>query len=135
MAHSSILCFRKAPVYNWSPQIQGIIFGSASYGMLLTLTLSGYLAGRVGTKRVVGVSLFASSILNIFTPLAAELGLVSLIATRILLSLSQVSRYFITMSWIGTSIWHHTSRSLTILISGISTWGPVCTLGEMGSSP
>uniref|UniRef100_A0A452V523 Solute carrier family 17 member 3 n=1 Tax=Ursus maritimus TaxID=29073 RepID=A0A452V523_URSMA len=108
-----------APVYNWSPQIQGIIFGSASYGMLLTLTLSGYLAGRVGTKRVVGVSLFASSILNIFTPLAAEFGLVPLIATRTLQSLAQVSRYFITMSWIGTSIWHHTSRSLTILISGI----------------
>uniref|UniRef100_A0A8C7EM56 Solute carrier family 17 member 3 n=1 Tax=Neovison vison TaxID=452646 RepID=A0A8C7EM56_NEOVI len=52
----------KVPVYNWSPQIQGIIFSSLSYGLILMLFLSGYLAGRVGTKRVVGVSLFATSL-------------------------------------------------------------------------
>ncbi|EFB28326.1 hypothetical protein PANDA_003859, partial [Ailuropoda melanoleuca] len=111
----------RAPVYNWSPQIQGIIFGSASYGMLLTLTLSGYLAGRVGTKRVVGVSLFASSILNIFTPLAAELGLVSLIATRILLSLSQGSvlggQYALWEKW-GPP--HERSRLCSIGLSGMT---------------
>ncbi|KAF3815383.1 hypothetical protein GH733_016765 [Mirounga leonina] len=71
----------------------GIIFSSANYGMMLTLALSGYLAGRVGTKRVVGVSLFASSLLSILTALAAELGLVSLIAARIVQSLIQGSTF------------------------------------------
>lgn len=136
MAYCSILCFLKAPTYDWSPQIQGIIFASAAYGMTLTMALSGYLAGRVGTKRVVGVSLFASSLLIIFSPLAAELGLISLIATRMVQGLVQVSRYFINMSWIGISKWHHThtSRALTILISGVNIWGSECALGEMGSS-
>uniref|UniRef100_A0A8C7ANM9 Solute carrier family 17 member 3 n=1 Tax=Neovison vison TaxID=452646 RepID=A0A8C7ANM9_NEOVI len=60
----------KVPVYNWSPQIQGIIFSSLSYGLILMLFLSGYLAGRVGTKRVVGVSLFATSLFTVFAPLA-----------------------------------------------------------------
>uniref|UniRef100_A0A8C7ARN9 Solute carrier family 17 member 3 n=1 Tax=Neovison vison TaxID=452646 RepID=A0A8C7ARN9_NEOVI len=62
----------KVPVYNWSPQIQGIIFSSLSYGLILMLFLSGYLAGRVGTKRVVGVSLFATSLFT-FPSLQLEL--------------------------------------------------------------
>ncbi|XP_032717661.1 sodium-dependent phosphate transport protein 4 [Lontra canadensis] len=79
------------PVYNWSPQIQGIIFSSLSYGLVPMLLLSGYLAGRIGTKRVVGVSLFATSLFTMFAPLAAELGLVSFIATRIAQSIGQGS--------------------------------------------
>nr|XP_060470617.1 sodium-dependent phosphate transport protein 4 isoform X2 [Panthera onca] len=81
----------EAPVYDWSPQIQGIIFGSVIYGMMLTTAPSGYLAGRIGTKRVVGVSLVVSSLLIIFTPLAADLGLAFLIATRIVQGLAQGS--------------------------------------------
>ncbi|XP_047714049.1 sodium-dependent phosphate transport protein 4 isoform X1 [Prionailurus viverrinus] len=81
----------EAPVYDWSPQIQGIIFGSVNYGMMLTTAPSGYLAGRIGTKRVVGVSLVVSSLLIIFTPLAADLGLAFLIATRIVQGLAQGS--------------------------------------------
>ncbi|XP_019280852.1 sodium-dependent phosphate transport protein 4 isoform X2 [Panthera pardus] len=81
----------EAPVYDWSPQIQGIIFGSVNYGVMLTMAPSGYLAGRIGTKRVVGVSLVVSSLLIIFTPLAADLGLAFLIATRIVQGLAQGS--------------------------------------------
>ncbi|XP_040316242.1 sodium-dependent phosphate transport protein 4 isoform X2 [Herpailurus yagouaroundi] len=81
----------EAPVYDWSPQIQGIIFGSVNYGMMLTMAPSGYLAGRIGTKRVVGVSLVVSSLLIIFTPLAADLGLAFLIATRTVQGLAQGS--------------------------------------------
>ncbi|XP_076999937.1 sodium-dependent phosphate transport protein 4 isoform X4 [Tamandua tetradactyla] len=36
----------RVPTYDWSPQIQGIIFGSINYGVMLTLAPSGYLAGR-----------------------------------------------------------------------------------------
>jgi ACS family sodium-dependent inorganic phosphate cotransporter-like MFS transporter 1/2/3/4 len=77
-------------VYNWSPQIQGIIFSSIQYGMLLTQFPGGYLAGRLGTKRVVGVALFVSSLLTLCIPVAANLGLGLLIATRIVQGLSQV---------------------------------------------
>ncbi|XP_062954089.1 sodium-dependent phosphate transport protein 4 isoform X1 [Cynocephalus volans] len=80
-----------APVYDWSPQIQGIIFSSINYGILLTLAPSGYLAGRIGSKRVVGVALFGSSLFVLCTPLAANFGLTLFIATRILQGLSQGS--------------------------------------------
>ncbi|XP_004693382.1 PREDICTED: sodium-dependent phosphate transport protein 4 isoform X1 [Condylura cristata] len=79
--------------YDWSPQIQGILFASVNYGMILTLAPSGYLAGRVGTKRVFGVSLFVSSLLTLFTPLAADLGLIFLITTRIVQGISQGSAF------------------------------------------
>lgn len=88
----------RAPVYDWNPQIQGIIFSAINYGMILTLAPSGYLAGRVGTKRVVGAALLGSSLLVLFIPLAADFGLVFLIATRILQGMSLVPRYFINMT-------------------------------------
>ncbi|XP_006888703.1 PREDICTED: sodium-dependent phosphate transport protein 3-like [Elephantulus edwardii] len=81
----------RVPVYNWSPQIQGIIFSSSNYGMLLTLAPSGYLAGRVGTKLVVGVALFGSSVTTLCNPLAANLGLVFLIVIRIVQGICQGS--------------------------------------------
>ncbi|XP_016810507.1 sodium-dependent phosphate transport protein 4 isoform X2 [Pan troglodytes] len=81
----------KAPVYDWSPQIQGIIFGAVGYGGILTMAPSGYLAGRVGTKRVVGISLFATSFLTLCIPPAADFGIVLLIVTRIVQGLSQSS--------------------------------------------
>ena len=98
MAYQSVVFFFKAPVYDWNPQIQGIIFSAINYGMILTLAPSGYLAGRVGTKPVVGAALLGSSLLVLFTPLAADFGLVFFIATRILRGMSLVPRYFINMT-------------------------------------
>uniref|UniRef100_A0A673TWN7 Solute carrier family 17 member 3 n=2 Tax=Suricata suricatta TaxID=37032 RepID=A0A673TWN7_SURSU len=110
----------EAPVYDWSPQIQGIIFGSVNYGMMLTVVPSGYLAGRIGTKRLVGVSLVGSSLLAIFTPLAADLGLAFLIATRIVQGLMQGSifggQYALWERW---SPPHERSQLCTIALSGM----------------
>uniref|UniRef100_M3YBG5 Major facilitator superfamily (MFS) profile domain-containing protein n=1 Tax=Mustela putorius furo TaxID=9669 RepID=M3YBG5_MUSPF len=113
---------RKVPVYNWSPQIQGIIFSSLSYGLIPMPFLSGYLAGRVGTKRVVGVSLFATSLFTMFAPLAAELGLVSFIATRIGQSIGQGlvlgGQHALWEKW-GPP--HERSRLCSISLSGKNT--------------
>ncbi|XP_076999931.1 sodium-dependent phosphate transport protein 4 isoform X1 [Tamandua tetradactyla] len=110
----------RVPTYDWSPQIQGIIFGSINYGVMLTLAPSGYLAGRVGTKRVVGASLFGSSFLILCTPLAAEFGVVSLIITRIVQGISQGSglggQFALWEKWIPP---HERSRLCTIALSGM----------------
>ncbi|XP_004384056.1 sodium-dependent phosphate transport protein 4 isoform X1 [Trichechus manatus latirostris] len=109
------------PVYNWSPEIQGIIFGSINYGMILTLAPSGYLAGRVGTKRVVGVALFVSSLLILCTPLAADLGLVVLMVSRIVHGISQGSgfggQYALWEKWCPP---HERSRLCAIALSGMA---------------
>ncbi|XP_043764281.1 sodium-dependent phosphate transport protein 4 isoform X3 [Cervus elaphus] len=114
-----------APVYDWNPQIQGIIFSAINYGMILTLAPSGYLAGRVGTKRVVGAALLGSSLLVLFTPLAAEFGLVFLIATRILQGMSLGLVYGGQFAiWERWSPPHERSRLCGVAVSG--GFGCVC---------
>lgn len=83
----------KAPVYNWSPQTQGIIFSSVQYGMILMQGPGGYLAGKIGTKKVVGIALLGSSLLTLCIPLAANLGLVFFLATRAVQGLMQGTGY------------------------------------------
>ncbi|KAL1784367.1 sodium-dependent phosphate transport protein 4 isoform X1 [Sigmodon hispidus] len=83
----------KAPVYNWSPQTQGIIFSSVQYGMMLMQGPGGFLAGKIGTKKVVGIALLVSSLLTLFIPLAASLGLALLLATRVIQGLTQGTGY------------------------------------------
>ncbi|NP_705886.1 sodium-dependent phosphate transport protein 4 [Rattus norvegicus] len=83
----------KAPVYNWSPQTQGIIFSSVQYGMMLMQGPGGYLAGKLGTKKVVGIALLGSSLLTLCIPLAANLGLAFLLATRAVQGLTQGAGY------------------------------------------
>ncbi|XP_037374850.1 sodium-dependent phosphate transport protein 4 [Talpa occidentalis] len=110
----------RVSVYDWSPQIQGILFASINYGMILTLAPSGYLAGRIGTKKVVAFSLFGSSLLTLFTPLAADLGLVFLITTRVVQGISQGSavggQFALWEKW-GPP--HERSRLCTIALSGM----------------
>ncbi|XP_045407885.1 sodium-dependent phosphate transport protein 4 isoform X1 [Lemur catta] len=111
----------RAPVYDWSPQVQGIIFSSLSYGMILTLGLSGYLAGRIGTKRVFGFSLFVSSLLTLCTPLAVDFGLTTLIVTRVVHGLSQGSGFGGQFAvWEKWSLPHERSRLCTIALSGMA---------------
>ncbi|XP_036044362.1 sodium-dependent phosphate transport protein 4 [Onychomys torridus] len=83
----------KALVYNWSPQTQGFIFSSVQYGMMLMQGPGGFLAGKLGTKKVVGVALLGSSLLTLFVPLAANLGLAVLLATRAVQGLTQGAGY------------------------------------------
>ncbi|XP_008145284.2 sodium-dependent phosphate transport protein 3-like [Eptesicus fuscus] len=87
-------------VYAWSPETQGILFSSISYGILLTLIPSGYLAGIFGAKHMLGAGLLASSLLSLCTPLAADLGVSLVIAIRVAQGMAQ------GMAWTGQfTIW------------------------------
>ncbi|KAK2490418.1 hypothetical protein MC885_020542 [Smutsia gigantea] len=98
---SSIEEFRtRASVYEWSPETQGIIFSSISYGIILTLIPSGYLAGIFGAKQMLGAGLLISSLLTLFTPSAADFGVVLVIAIRAVQGMAQ------GMAWTGQfTIW------------------------------
>lgn len=78
------------PVYNWSPQTQGIILSSVTYGMLITQVPVGYLSGIYPVKNMVGSALLLSSLLSLLTPLAAGVGESAVIACRVAQGLSQV---------------------------------------------
>ncbi|XP_044524661.1 sodium-dependent phosphate transport protein 3-like [Gracilinanus agilis] len=79
----------KAPVYNWTPETCGLLLSSFSYGYLITQIPGGYLTGIVGWKPVLGTGLLLSSILSLFLPSAAELGVVYLAIIQALRGLSQ----------------------------------------------
>uniref|UniRef100_A0A452V4N7 Solute carrier family 17 member 4 n=1 Tax=Ursus maritimus TaxID=29073 RepID=A0A452V4N7_URSMA len=91
----------EAPMYDWSPEIQGIILSSINYGSFLAPIPTGYIAGIFGAKYLVGVSLLLSSILALLVPLAADAGAVSLIVLRIAQGIVMVltSEYSIWVKW------------------------------------
>ncbi|EDL32526.1 sodium-dependent phosphate transport protein 4 isoform X1 [Mus musculus] len=111
----------KAPVYNWSPQTQGIIFSSVQYGMILMQGPGGYLAGKIGTKKVVGIALLGSSLLTLCIPLAANLGLVFFLATRAVQGLMQGTGYGGQFAlWQKWAPPNERSRLCTIALSGMT---------------
>ncbi|XP_055470442.1 sodium-dependent phosphate transport protein 3 isoform X1 [Psammomys obesus] len=90
----------RAAVYQWSTETQGIIFSSISYGIILTLIPSGYLAGIFGAKQILGAGLLVSSLLTLFTPLAANFGVILVIIIRTVQGMAQ------GMAWTGQfTIW------------------------------
>uniref|UniRef100_A0A2K5JN33 Major facilitator superfamily (MFS) profile domain-containing protein n=1 Tax=Colobus angolensis palliatus TaxID=336983 RepID=A0A2K5JN33_COLAP len=117
----------KASVYRWSPETQGIIFSSINYGIILTLIPSGYLAGIFGAKKMLGAGLLISSLLTLFTPLAADFGVILVIVVRTVQGMAQ------GMAWTGQfTIWAKWAppleRSKLTTIAGSGSTGCVCCL-------
>ncbi|XP_043847349.1 sodium-dependent phosphate transport protein 3-like isoform X1 [Dromiciops gliroides] len=81
------------PVYNWDPEIQGIILSSFSYGSILTLIPSGYLVGKLGARKTLGCSLIMTSLLTVLTPLSASQGEIWIILTRVIQGIFQGAIY------------------------------------------
>ncbi|XP_036599910.1 sodium-dependent phosphate transport protein 3-like [Trichosurus vulpecula] len=84
---------RGVPVYDWSPEIQGVLLSATLYGSVITTIPSGYFAGVFGGKKIVGLSLLTSSVLNLLVPLAADYGLLYLLIVRIVQGLAQGMNY------------------------------------------
>ncbi|XP_027963361.1 sodium-dependent phosphate transport protein 1 [Eumetopias jubatus] len=81
----------KNPVYNWSPKIQGIIFSSVFYGVLITQIPVGYLSEKYSIKKMIGSALCLSSLLSLLMPMAAEGGEAFLLACRVVQGAAQGS--------------------------------------------
>ncbi|XP_006888741.1 PREDICTED: putative small intestine sodium-dependent phosphate transport protein-like [Elephantulus edwardii] len=92
-----------APVYDWSPEIQGIILSSMNYGSFLAPIPTGYVSGVFGAKYVVGSGLLISSVLALFIPLAADTGVTVLLVVRVIQGIAQVlvttGEYSILVKW------------------------------------
>ncbi|KAM5299734.1 putative small intestine urate exporter isoform 2-T2 [Ctenodactylus gundi] len=93
----------EAPEFDWSPEIQGVILSSLNYGAFLAPIPTGYVAGIFGAKYVVGVGLLVSSVLTLFTPLAAGAGVALLVVVRVIQGIAQVmvltGQYSFWVTW------------------------------------
>ncbi|KAM4835622.1 putative small intestine urate exporter isoform 2-T9 [Thomomys bottae] len=92
-----------APTYDWNPEIQGIILSALSYGSLLAPIPIGYVSGIFGAKYIVGAGLVISSVLTLFLPLAADVGVALFVALRVIQGTAQVlvstGQYSIWVKW------------------------------------
>ncbi|KAB1261810.1 putative small intestine urate exporter [Camelus dromedarius] len=78
-----------AAMYDWSPEIQGIILSSLNFGSFLAPIPSVFLVELFGAKYLTGAGIFISSVLNLFIPLAADTGVTLLIVLRVIQGLVQ----------------------------------------------
>ncbi|MBZ3873707.1 Sodium-dependent phosphate transport protein 3 [Sciurus carolinensis] len=113
----------RASVYQWSPETQGIIFSSISYGIILTLIPSGYLAGIFGAKQMLGAGLLISSLLTLFTPLAADVGVILVIVIRTVQGMAQVSKSLLILSGIQIPSSEKQQKSSCFLLQGMAWTG------------
>ncbi|KAL3863143.1 hypothetical protein ACJMK2_004912 [Sinanodonta woodiana] len=72
----------------WDKGIQGIILGSFFWGYLSTQIPGGWLATRIGGKRVYGYSMLLAIIGTFITPVAAQTSYIFLIVLRVLVGIS-----------------------------------------------
>ncbi|XP_006763158.1 PREDICTED: probable small intestine urate exporter [Myotis davidii] len=109
-----------APVYAWSPEIQGVLLSSLSYGSFVASIPSGYVAGLVRPRHLIGTALLTVSALSLFIPLAAEAGVALLIVLRTVQGVAQVmiqtSQYLIWVKWAPPL---ERNQLITISISGL----------------
>lgn len=75
--------------YQWDAETQGWILGSFFYGYIITQVPGGYLASKVGGKLLLGFGVLGTSVFTLLTPIAADLGVGTLIALRALEGLGE----------------------------------------------
>uniref|UniRef100_A0A8C3WDE2 Solute carrier family 17 member 4 n=1 Tax=Catagonus wagneri TaxID=51154 RepID=A0A8C3WDE2_9CETA len=117
-----------AALYDWSPEIQGIILSSPNYISFLAPIPCGYVAEMFGVKYLISAGLLITSVLDLFIPQAADTGVTLLIVLRIIQGTVQViiltSQYSIWTRWAPPL---ERSQLITISVSG-SVLGSCITL-------
>ncbi|XP_004640194.1 sodium-dependent phosphate transport protein 1 [Octodon degus] len=122
----------KGPVYNWSPEIQGIILSSIFYGTIIVQIPVGCLSGIFSTKNMIAFGLFLSSVLTLLIPAAAQVGENLLIACRVVQGMAQgAMSVFQHNIWIQWAPPLERGRLTSISVSGVML-GPFIVLLATG---
>ncbi|XP_072948853.1 putative inorganic phosphate cotransporter [Epargyreus clarus] len=78
------------PVFEWDRKIQDTLLSSFFWGYIVLQIPAGMLAGRFGGKLLIFVSMLITGIVNLFVPLAADMGdWVAVCGCRIVMGLAQ----------------------------------------------
>ena len=111
--------------FNWSPELQGIVIGCFFWMSCFCQIPSGYIADKYGGTISIAVSLFATGLISLISPIVTESSVWFLIGFRVLLGVFQAGitpgMYVMVCHWIPL---HERSTALAItnagsLISGI----------------
>ncbi|XP_050689349.1 putative inorganic phosphate cotransporter [Eriocheir sinensis] len=130
--------------FDWDERTQGLLLGAFFYGNILTNVLGGRLAERVGSKPVILLGLFLSSVFTLLSPLAARLSTNVFIGVRLALGIAQgivmpaVSRFMVV--WVPP---YKRSKYQTFVFIGsemgvvgsLSLGGWLCSQSFLGGWP
>mgnify|MGYP001059080543 CR=1 FL=1 len=111
--------------FGWDETTKGVVMGSLFLGYIGSQLLGGWLVGRVGAARVIGLTVLAFSILTLLTPAAAGISFSMLIAARIGLGIAEGFAVPATYAFLGR--WSppgERSRLLAIVVSGATIGAP-----------
>lgn len=74
--------------FEWSKTVQGLILGSFFWGYIVTQIPGGWLATKIGGKRVYGFCMLGATVATFLTPVAAQTSYIFLIVLRIIIGFS-----------------------------------------------
>jgi MFS transporter, ACS family, solute carrier family 17 (sodium-dependent inorganic phosphate cotransporter), other len=104
----------------WSQTQKGMVLSAFFVGYMAFMFAGGFLATRVGGKRVLGLSVLAWSVVTLLTPLAAQASLGTLFAARVAIGLGEAglfpASYELFSRWVPAS---ERSRAVARMLSGI----------------
>ncbi|XP_066582739.1 sialin [Prorops nasuta] len=105
--------------FNWDSKTQGLVLSSFFYGYLSTQLLGGWLAARIGGKRVFGIGIAATALFTIITPPLARASVYILITLRIIEGICEGVTYpCIHAIWANWAPPLERSKLATIAFSG-----------------
>lgn len=118
--------------YPWSPEVQGLVLSSFFYGYIVTQIPGGWLATRIGGRKLFGIGVAASALITLITPALASANLYLLVLGRVVEGLFEGVTYpSIHAVWSRWAPPLERSRLATIAFSG-SYFGTVISLPVSG---
>ncbi|PSN50732.1 Vesicular glutamate transporter 2 [Blattella germanica] len=118
--------------YPWSSEVQGLVLSSFFYGYIVTQIPGGWLATRIGGKKLFGLGVAISALITLLTPALAAANLYLLVLGRVVEGLAEGVVYpSIHAVWSQWAPPLERSRLATIAFSG-SYFGTVVSLPLSG---
>ena len=78
--------------FEWNKSVQSTMMSAFFYGYLVLQIPGGWLAGRFGGKRVLGIGVLVTALATVLMPMAARWDYRSVYVLRAVMGLAQVSR-------------------------------------------
>ncbi|KAK0061658.1 sialin, partial [Biomphalaria pfeifferi] len=89
MSNTNVNATRHEGEFNWDKSQTSLMLSSFFYGYITTRVLGGWLSGRFGGKRVLGIGVGITAICNLLVPVAARWDYRSVLALRIIMGIAE----------------------------------------------
>ena len=123
--NSSVASISMQAQFGWDETTKGLVMGSVFLGYISSQLVGGWLVDRIGSVRVLGLSVMTFAVLTLFTPAVAEVSLGMLIAARVALGVAEGFAVPATYAFIGRwSLPDERARMLAIVVSGATIGAP-----------